>query len=53
MDDRELDLLRGQVGTVIEATDAEVVIVEFAARPTRLHRWLVKIYCDCTTTNQS
>lgn len=30
MDDRELDLLRGQVGTVIEATDAEVVIVEFA-----------------------
>jgi hypothetical protein len=30
MDDRELDLFRGQVGTVIEARDSEVVIVEFA-----------------------
>ena len=30
MDDQELGLLRGQVGTVIEACDTEVVIVEFA-----------------------
>ena len=30
MDDQEVCLLRGQVGTVIEARDAEVVIVEFA-----------------------
>lgn len=30
MDDQEVCLLRGQVGTVIEARDAEVVFVEFA-----------------------
>jgi hypothetical protein len=30
MDDREVGLLRGQVGTVIESRDANVVIVEFA-----------------------
>jgi hypothetical protein len=30
MDDQALGLLRGQVGTVIETSDAEVVIVEFA-----------------------
>ena len=30
MDEQEVCLLRGQVGTVIEAKDAEVVIVEFA-----------------------
>jgi len=30
MDDQELGLLHGQVGTVIEANDAEVLIVEFA-----------------------
>lgn len=30
MDNLELALLRGQVGTVIEVSDAEVMIVEFA-----------------------
>lgn len=30
MDDQEVCLLRGQVGTVIESGDSDVVIVEFA-----------------------
>jgi len=30
MNDQEVSLLRGQVGTVVETNDAEVVIVEFA-----------------------
>jgi hypothetical protein len=55
MDDRELDLLRGQIETVIEATDAEVVIVEFAGTDGvayALASVASDTYCDCTTTNR-